>query len=136
MYERYPVITLCGSTRYEYEFRLIAKALSLSGAIVISPETFSHSKNVTQDITMTPAMLNRIVDMHWQKIDMADAICVIHPSYQGESTKNEIQYAKDHNKFIMMFDLEKSPIEGLLSHYTYERLSSVFLDTLRLLRKD
>lgn len=136
MYERYPVITLCGSTRYEYEFRLIAKVLSLSGAIIISPETFSHSKNTTQDIVITSAMMNRIVDMHWQKIDMADAICVIHPSYQGEATKNEIEYAKDHNKFIMMIDLEKNPIEGVLSSYGYEKLNTVFLDALRLLRKD
>lgn len=135
MYDRYPVITLCGSTKYMDEFRLVERTLNLSGGIVISPGTFSQSECIPSDI-LTLEVMKRIVDMHWQKIDMADAICIVHPSYQGESTKNEIKYAKNHNKFIMQFDLEKHPVEGELSHFGYMKLSQVFLDTLKLLRRE
>ena len=45
-------------------------------------------------------------EMHRQKIDMSDVIYVINVNgYIGESTKNEIEYAKSKNKEI--FYLEK-----------------------------
>ncbi len=39
--------------------------------------------------------------MHKRKIDMADEIFVINVGgYIGDSTRSEIQYAKDHNKKV------------------------------------
>lgn len=40
-------------------------------------------------------------DMHKRKIDMADEIFVINVGgYIGDSTKSEIEYAKEHDKIV------------------------------------
>ena len=45
-------------------------------------------------------------DMHKRKIDMADAIYVINPGgYIGESTRNEIEYARRNGKEILYLEL-------------------------------
>lgn len=40
---KYPVVTLCGSTRFKKEFEEIQKRLTLEGNIVISVGLFGHS---------------------------------------------------------------------------------------------
>ncbi len=43
--------------------------------------------------------------MHKRKIDMADSIYVVNVGgYIGESTKSEIEYAREHNKKIMYLE--------------------------------
>ena len=101
----YPVITLCGSTRFKDEFMEVQKRLTLEGNIVISVGLFGHSgdQEVWEDmdegtLTKTKAMLD---DMHKHKIDMADSIYVINVGgYIGESTRSEIAYAKEHGKAV------------------------------------
>ncbi len=101
----YPVITLCGSTRFKNEFMEVQKRLTLEGNIVISVGLFGHSgdsevwENMDEGaFTQTKEMLD---DMHKQKIDMADSIFVINVGgYIGESTRSEIKYAKEHGKVI------------------------------------
>jgi len=39
----YPIITLCGSTRFKDDFILVQKELTLQGYIVISVGLFGHS---------------------------------------------------------------------------------------------
>ena len=102
---KYPVITLCGSTRFKEEFMKAQKDLTLKGYIVISVGLFGHScdKEVWENmdegtLTKTKEMLN---DMHKRKIDMADEIFVINVGgYIGESTRSEIEYAKMNNKKV------------------------------------
>ncbi len=49
-------------------------------------------------LTKTKEMLD---DMHKRKIDMADSIYVINVGgYIGDSTRSEIEYAKEQNKVI------------------------------------
>ena len=101
----YPIITLCGSTRFKNEFMEVQKRLTLEGNIVISVGLFGHSGDSevweSMDegtLTKTKEMLD---DMHKRKIDMADEIFVINVGgYIGDSTRSEIQYAKDHNKKV------------------------------------
>ncbi|SHN64566.1 hypothetical protein SAMN02745247_02817 [Butyrivibrio hungatei DSM 14810] len=105
MVGNYPVITLCGSTRFKDEFMEAQKRLTLEGNIVISVGLFGHSgdqevwENMDEGtLTKTKEMLD---DMHKRKIDMADSIYVINVGgYIGESTKSEIEYAKAHGKTI------------------------------------
>ena len=102
---RYPVITLCGSTRFKDEFMEVQKRLTLEGNIVISVGLFGHSgdqevwENMDEGtLTTTKEMLD---DMHKRKIDMADSIYVINVGgYIGESTKSEIEYAIAHGKSV------------------------------------
>lgn len=97
----YPVVTLCGSTRFKDEFMEAQKRLTLQGYIVISVGLFGHSGDeevwenmVEGTLTKTKEMLD---DMHKRKIDMADEIYVINVGdYIGDSTKSEIAYAKAH----------------------------------------
>ena len=95
----YPVITLCGSTRFKDAFMETQKRLTLEGNIVISVGLFGHSgdsevwENMDEGtLTATKKMLD---DMHRRKIDMADEIFVINVGgYIGDSTRSEIRYAE------------------------------------------
>ena len=101
MVGKYKVITLCGSTRFKDAFMDAQKKLTLEGNIVISVGLFGHSgddevwEGMSEDtLTATKLMLD---DMHKRKIDMADEIFVINVGgYIGESTRSEIEYAKEH----------------------------------------
>ena len=96
MVGKYPVITLCGSTRFMEQFLEAQKRLTLEGNIVISVGLFGHSGDDEVWIEGTKEMLD---DMHKRKIDMADAIYVIIVGgYIGESTRSEIEYAKRNGK--------------------------------------
>ncbi len=101
----YPVITLCGSTRFRKEFEEMQKELTLKGNIVVSVGLFGHNgdaevwENAKEGtLTQTKIMLD---DMHKKKIDMSDSIYVINPQgYIGTSTWSEICYAKMLGKKI------------------------------------
>lgn len=91
MVGKYPVITLCGSTRFKDEFIREQKRLTLEGNIVISVGLFGHAGDDEARAENTKAMLD---DMHKRKIDMADEIFVINKGgYIGSSTRSEIDYA-------------------------------------------
>ena len=102
---KYPVITLCGSTRFKTEFMEMQKKLTLAGNIVISVGLFGHAgdeevwENMDEGtLTRTKEMLD---DMHKRKIDMADEIFVINKNgYIGDSTRSEIAYALEHGKTV------------------------------------
>ena len=98
MIGNYPVVTLCGSTRFKDEFLEVQKKLTLQGNIVISVGLFSHSdgqENMNEDT------LKMLIDIHKRKIDMSDSIYVINVGgYIGNTTKTEIEYAKKHGKEV------------------------------------
>lgn len=98
MVGKYPVITLCGSTRFKDEFIAAQKRLTLEGNIVISVGLFGHSGD---DEVFTDNVKQMLDDMHKRKIDMADEIFVINKNgYIGASTKSEIEYAKATGKKV------------------------------------
>ena len=93
--KNYPIITLCGSTKFKDEFFEVQKRLTLDGYIVISVGLFGHSGD---DLLGKKEMLD---DMHKRKIDLAEEIFVINKNgYIGSSTKSEIEYAMAHGKKI------------------------------------
>lgn len=105
MVGNYPIVTLCGSTRFKEAFLEAQKRLTLEGYIVISVGLFGHSGDsevwegmAENTRTRTKEMLD---DMHRRKIDMADEIYVINvDDYIGESTRGEIAYAREHGKIV------------------------------------
>ncbi|QTG74878.1 hypothetical protein [Trueperella pecoris] len=102
----YPVVTLCGSTRFKEEFIAAQKRLTLDGNIVISVGLFGHSGDAEVWTETTKEMLD---DMHKRKIDMADGIFVINVGgYIGSSTRSEIEYAKAHGKSITYLEPRQS----------------------------
>lgn len=94
---RYPIIALCGSTKFKEDIIRVRKELTLKGYIVLSPEVFSHFDNevLSEDVK------ELLEEIHKVKIDMASEIYIINKDgYIGESVKNEIEYAKIKNKKI------------------------------------
>ena len=109
---KYPVITLCGSTRFKDAFREAQKRLTLEGNIVISVGLFDHSGDSevweNMDEGTLTAIKEMLDDMHKRKIDMADSIYVINVGgYIGESTRSEIEYAKQTDKSITYLEESK-----------------------------
>lgn len=105
MQGKYPVITLCGSTRFKEAFYAAQKKLTLEGNIVISVGLFGHSGDEEvwdgMDEGTRGKTKEMLDDMHKRKIDMADEIFVINVGgYIGESTKSEIAYAEEHGKRV------------------------------------
>ena len=96
MIDKYPVITLCGSTRFKEQFLEAQKRLTLAGNIVISVGLFGHSGD---DEVWTEGTKEMLDDMHKRKIDMADGIYVINVGgYIGQSTRSEIEDALSQGK--------------------------------------
>lgn len=93
--DRYKVITLCGSVRFKVYHIEAIKALTLQKYIVLPLGTYG------QDEGEWKLTLYELRDIHYQRIDMSDAIYVIDPNYYvGKSTREEIDYAKKHGKKV------------------------------------
>ena len=77
---KYPVITLCGSTRFKKQFMEVQKRLTLEGNIVISVGLFGHSGDQEVWDGMDEGTLSKtkemLDDMHKRKIDMILSILV------------------------------------------------------------
>lgn len=123
MQMKYPVVTLCGSTRFKDDFFEAQKRLTLEGYVVISVGLFGHSGDTEvwegkdeDTVTKTKRMLD---DIHKAKIDMADGIFVINPGgYIGSSTWSEICYAKMTEKKIEFLEpmSEQEIADKVLEH--------------------
>lgn len=95
---KYPVVTLCGSTKFKDEFLSEQKRLTLEGNIVLTVGLFGHSGDNEVWDGNTKEMLD---DMHKRKIDMADWVYIINVGgYIGSSTKSEIEYALNNGKEV------------------------------------
>lgn len=91
-YRKYPIITLCGSSKFMQTFREVEARLCLEGNVVFSMNLFGHAQMLDVFDDKTKPMLDEI---HRQKISMSDKVYVInYGGYIGESTKAEIEFAK------------------------------------------
>lgn len=91
----YPIITLCGSTRFKRAYIDWYARLTGQGAIVLSVGRFLPKP---QHTTEHKDFLDRL---HLAKIEASDGIFVLDvDGYIGESTRKEILYAKKKNKSV------------------------------------
>ena len=94
------VITVCGSYKFKKEMVDIAEKLTLEGNCVLMPNELSRSGK--DDYSQEGVLM--IDKMHKEKIKLSDAILVVNvDGYIGNSTKNEIEYAKSLNKEIIYY---------------------------------
>ena len=91
------VVTICGSMKFADDMIKIASDLEKKyGWCVIQCVYDIDKNNITQE------EMQNIVDAHWKKIDISDAIYVVNiGGYLGTSTQNEIKYALEHNKEVI-----------------------------------
>lgn len=95
------IITMCCSIRYKDEMTKIALKLQLQENIVLTP-IFPVNNSNKDDYTEKD--IETLKKVHKEKIKMSDSIFVVNKdNYIGNSTKNEIEYAKSLNKKIIYY---------------------------------
>lgn len=95
------IVCLCGSTRYRVAFEEANYQLTMQGYIVLSVGFFMHACNNVHggNVGATPEQKIELDELHKRKIDLADEVLVLNvDGYIGESTRSEINYAKEHGK--------------------------------------
>lgn len=92
------IVCLCGSVRWAEAFAEANLRESLAGAIVLS---IAGHAQVSMERGITKEQKAALDELHFRKIDLADEVLVINVAgYIGESTRNEINYAKKKKKKI------------------------------------
>lgn len=95
------IVTICGSMKFKDEMMEVAKELEIKNKYVVIQCIYSNDK-------FSEAEQQILVDLHYNKIEISDAIYVINSSgYIGSSTSKEIEYAKKLGNEIMYLE----PIE-------------------------
>ena len=96
--------------KYKDNMIEIVESLALRGYCVISPVYLNKSKEL-----YTNEDFKTLKDIHFQKIKLSDAILIVNiDNYIGDSTKLEIDYAKELNKEILYYT---DMINELLGNY-------------------
>ena len=92
---RIPVITICGSYKFEEVMKDVARNFMEDGCIVFLPMRLEYSDTSKYAATVSA---DEIHNRHNQKMLMSDFIYVVNPEgYVGKHTLREIMFAKDHN---------------------------------------
>lgn len=115
------IITICGSYKFKKEMISIAERQTLQGNCVLMPNELTKRK---EEYTEQEILL--IEKMHKEKIKVSDAILVVNvDNYIGNSTKQEIEYAKSLNKEIIYYtDLMKEN-DSMISYCKFKELFEV-----------
>lgn len=97
--ERRPsIVCLCGSTRFSQQFREANFKFTLQGYIVLS---VGCDTKLDAGLALSDATKKELDQLHMRKIDLCDFIFVLNvDGYIGESTQNEINYARSLKKQV------------------------------------
>ncbi len=91
------VVTICGSMKFEKQMIKIASDLEKQYGWCVIQCVYDIAPETT-----TEKEMNNIVNAHFKKIDISDAIYVVNiGGYVGNSTKNEINYALKKGKEVI-----------------------------------
>ena len=91
MNTKYPIATICCSTRYKTEILKLYNELTEQGYIVLADLTDHEKQNEFEK--------NMIDNMHRQKIDMASVVYfLVKDNHMGKSVKEEFLYVTENNK--------------------------------------
>jgi len=97
------IVCLCGSSKFYEKFQEINYLETMAGKIVLSVGFYPHSQEQAhgQEIECTDDQKQALDELHKRKIDLADEVFVLNVGgYIGESTANEIKYAKEQGKTV------------------------------------
>lgn len=106
------IVCLCGSTRFSEAFHDANLRETLAGRIVLSigcdmrsdAEIFAGKSE--DELT---AIKTRLDALHFCKIELANEVLILNvDGYVGESTRRELQYARELNKRIRWLEPDKA----------------------------
>jgi len=96
------IVCLCGSGRFKDAFEQAEFDETLKGNIVLTIGCNTKDIARTGDLSHYKPMLD---ELHLRKIDLADEVLILNVGgYIGESTKRELEYARQHNKEIRFLE--------------------------------
>ncbi len=91
------VVCLCGSTKFKFHFERVARDETLKGRIVLTLAVFSQ----VDGEPLTDEQVTMLRYLHRHKIKMSDEIFVVNvDGYIGESTREDIEFAKANNRRV------------------------------------
>lgn len=94
------VVTICGSMKFANEMQKIAGELEKAHGWCVIQCVYDIDKSTT-----TQEEMDKIVNAHWKKIDICDAIYVVNVGgYIGKATKREIEYALSKGKEVLFLE--------------------------------
>lgn len=108
------IVCLCGSTRFYKEFMRANYEETLAGKIVLSVGFYMHSAEAAHGESWgcTPQQQKALDELYMRKIDLADEVLILNVGgYIGESTGNELAYARERGKTIRFLEPEHSPCQ-------------------------
>lgn len=95
------IVTICGSMKFQNKMIEIASELEKKLGWCVIQCVY----NSAEDETFTKEEMDNIVNAHWKKINISDAIYVVNVGgYIGTSTKNEIEYALSKQKEVIYLE--------------------------------
>jgi len=103
------IVCLCGSTRFYRAFQRANYDETMAGKIVLSVGFFMHASEEAHGETWrcTPGQKVALDELHKQKIDLADEVFILNVGgYIGESTRSELEYARQHGKTVRFLEAE------------------------------
>lgn len=102
------IVCLSGSVRFPEDFAYWRRILSIAGYIVVGPEFSIPKEQADNPSSIWYPIKQKLDELHLRKIDLADEVMVLNVGgYIGESTRNEIKYAQEHNKVIKYLEEPK-----------------------------
>lgn len=98
--QNYPIVCICGSTRFRKETEELAEKLSYENHIVVMVNCWSRAEELRSQ-EGDNGIKDKLNDLHKAKIRLSTYVYVVNVNgYIGKSTKSEIQYAKSIGKPI------------------------------------
>ena len=105
------IVCLCGSTRFMDAFFDAGWTETLAGKIVLSIGVCKHAEDHGGE-ALGPEVVRLLDDLHLRKIDLADEVFILNVGgYIGESTRNELDYAKKKGKKIRFLEPPEAGVE-------------------------
>ena len=93
------VITVCGSLKFQNEIMEVAEKFNKTGVCVLTP-VYPYNK----ELKLSDIDIDNMKKAHLKRIELADSIFVVNVNgYVGESTKKEIEFAKEKGKDIIYY---------------------------------
>jgi hypothetical protein len=105
-YHKFPVVCICGSTRFETETKQKAEDLTLQGQIVLMVNCWSKKDKLHEPQNPLDEAVKANLDaIHKEKIALSDYVLVMNVNgYWGKSTQSEIDYARKIGKPVKFIE--------------------------------